>query len=249
MTPFAIGGLQLNVSGLRDNLPYMQAKLDYFMYLFPWVQMVVFSELAAYGPNPAKAEPLPGPARAQVSGDGRQAQDLDGQRLARRAAQREEVQHAVGDRPDGQSHRPLSQDVSVPAVRRRDRMRQFVLRLRCPGRRAIRRFHLLRHVVSRDVADVGQHGRGSHPAPDLDHDDRPRRRTVDRPRDGRDESVLHGGHQRRGRRRQRTLDHLRPGRRRAAPIRHVRRTCPAGNRSRSCPPVSRSGTSRPGAAA
>ncbi len=62
MTPFAIGGLQLNVSGLRNNLPYMQAKLDYFMYLFPWVQMVVFSELAAYGPNPAKAEPLPGPA-------------------------------------------------------------------------------------------------------------------------------------------------------------------------------------------
>ncbi len=62
MTPFAIGGLQLATSGLRDNLPYMQAKLDYFMYLFPWVQLVVFSELAAYGPNPAKAEPLPGPA-------------------------------------------------------------------------------------------------------------------------------------------------------------------------------------------
>lgn len=62
MTPFAIGGMQLNTSGLRDNLPYMTAKLDYFMYLFPWVQMVVFSELAAYGPNPAKAEPLPGPA-------------------------------------------------------------------------------------------------------------------------------------------------------------------------------------------
>lgn len=62
MTPFAIGGMQLNVSGLRDNIPYIQAKLDYFMYLFPWVQMVVFSELAAYGPNPAKAEPLPGPA-------------------------------------------------------------------------------------------------------------------------------------------------------------------------------------------
>ncbi len=62
MTPFAIGGMQLATSGLRDNLPYIQAKLDYFMYLFPWVQMVVFSELAAYGPNPAKAEPLPGPA-------------------------------------------------------------------------------------------------------------------------------------------------------------------------------------------
>jgi predicted amidohydrolase len=62
MTPFAIGGLQLHTSGLRDNLPYLQAKLDYFMFLFPWVQMVVFSELAAYGPDPAKAEPLPGPA-------------------------------------------------------------------------------------------------------------------------------------------------------------------------------------------
>lgn len=62
MIPFAIGGLQLTTSGLRDNLPYISAKLDYFMYLFPWVQMVVFSELAAYGPNPAKAEPLPGPA-------------------------------------------------------------------------------------------------------------------------------------------------------------------------------------------
>ena len=62
MTPFAIGGLQLSTSGLRDNLPYLQAKLDYFMYLFPWVQMVVFSELAAYGSNPAKSEPLPGPA-------------------------------------------------------------------------------------------------------------------------------------------------------------------------------------------
>jgi predicted amidohydrolase len=32
------------------------------MFMFPWVQMVVFSELAAYGPSPAKAEPLPGPA-------------------------------------------------------------------------------------------------------------------------------------------------------------------------------------------
>ena len=62
MTPFAIGGLQMTTSGLRDNLPYLQAKLDYFMFLFPWVQMVVFSELAAYGPNPAKAAPLPGPA-------------------------------------------------------------------------------------------------------------------------------------------------------------------------------------------
>jgi len=61
MTPFAIAGLQLYLSAGRDNLPHMRAKLDQLMFLYPWVQMVVFSELAAHGPSPAKAEPLPGP--------------------------------------------------------------------------------------------------------------------------------------------------------------------------------------------
>lgn len=40
----------------------MRARLDYLMHLFPWVEMVVFSELAAFGPLPTKAQPLPGPA-------------------------------------------------------------------------------------------------------------------------------------------------------------------------------------------
>jgi predicted amidohydrolase len=39
----------------------MRAKLEHLMHLFPWVQMVVFSELAAHGPSTAKAEPMPGP--------------------------------------------------------------------------------------------------------------------------------------------------------------------------------------------
>jgi hypothetical protein len=81
MTPFAIGGLQLNVSGMRDNLPYIQAKLDYFMYLFPWVQMVVFSELAAYG---REGRTIARSGGTQVSGDGRETQDLGDQRIARR---------------------------------------------------------------------------------------------------------------------------------------------------------------------
>lgn len=61
MTPFAIAGLQLHVGAGRDNLPHMRAKLEQLMHLFPWVQMVMFSELAAHGPSIAKAEPLPGP--------------------------------------------------------------------------------------------------------------------------------------------------------------------------------------------
>lgn len=62
MTPFAIAGMQLNLSGVRDNLPYIEARISYLMHLFPWVQMVVLSELASYGPDPRKAEPVPGPA-------------------------------------------------------------------------------------------------------------------------------------------------------------------------------------------
>ncbi len=40
----------------------MRERLNYLMHVFPWVQMVVFSELAACGPSTATAEPLPGPA-------------------------------------------------------------------------------------------------------------------------------------------------------------------------------------------
>jgi len=62
MRPFAIAGLQLSLPGTGDNLPRMEKRLDYLMNLYPWVQLVVFSELAACGPSPRKAEPLPGPA-------------------------------------------------------------------------------------------------------------------------------------------------------------------------------------------
>ena len=62
MQPFAIAGLQLHLSGRGDNLPRMQERLEYLMAVFPWVQMVVFSELAACGPLTATAQPMPGPA-------------------------------------------------------------------------------------------------------------------------------------------------------------------------------------------
>jgi deaminated glutathione amidase len=60
--PFGVAGMQLRISGRDNNIPYLSARLDQLVALFPWVEMVVFSELAAFGPSTARAEPLPGPA-------------------------------------------------------------------------------------------------------------------------------------------------------------------------------------------
>ncbi|CAN5752454.1 hypothetical protein BH23GEM11_BH23GEM11_13600 [soil metagenome] len=62
MRTIGVAGLQLRISGTASNLAYLSAWLDHLMLVFPWVEMVVFSELAGYGPSTAKAEPLPGPA-------------------------------------------------------------------------------------------------------------------------------------------------------------------------------------------
>ena len=64
MTPFAIAGIQMLVSGEAENVTAMGKRLDLLMLRFPWVQMIVFSELCAFGPAPKFAQPLPGPAEA-----------------------------------------------------------------------------------------------------------------------------------------------------------------------------------------
>ena len=50
MTPFAIAGVQMYVNALESNVNGMIQRLDILMARFPWTQMVLFSELAAYGP-------------------------------------------------------------------------------------------------------------------------------------------------------------------------------------------------------
>lgn len=50
MTPFAIAGMQMHVAAVHENVSHMKHQLDLLMDRFPWVQMVVFSELAAFGP-------------------------------------------------------------------------------------------------------------------------------------------------------------------------------------------------------
>ena len=50
MTPFAIAGVQMYVNALHSNVEGMIHRLDVLMARFPWTQMVLFSELAPYGP-------------------------------------------------------------------------------------------------------------------------------------------------------------------------------------------------------
>jgi deaminated glutathione amidase len=61
MTPFAIAGIQMFLQH-GSNLEAMRHRLDLTMHLYPWVQMVMFSELAAFGPLLHHAQPLPGAA-------------------------------------------------------------------------------------------------------------------------------------------------------------------------------------------
>lgn len=67
MTPFAIAGIQMPVSSDTPNIDAMGQRLGRLMARFPWVQMVMFSELCAFGPLPANAQPLPGPAEEAFS--------------------------------------------------------------------------------------------------------------------------------------------------------------------------------------
>jgi len=58
---FAVAGVQMYVRHGHDNVPAMEAKVAALLGRFPWVEMVVFSELCAWGASLAHAEPLPGP--------------------------------------------------------------------------------------------------------------------------------------------------------------------------------------------
>ena len=64
MTKFAIAGIQMNI-GMQDNFDEMRRRVDLLLFLYPWVEMVVFSELAYRGPNHAAAEAMDGPFEAR----------------------------------------------------------------------------------------------------------------------------------------------------------------------------------------
>ncbi|WP_051974910.1 carbon-nitrogen hydrolase family protein [Cupriavidus necator] len=66
MVRFAIAGIQMQVSAFEENISQMGRYLSHVRQRFPWVNMVVFSELAALGPSPLKAEPMPGEAESRL---------------------------------------------------------------------------------------------------------------------------------------------------------------------------------------
>jgi len=63
---FGIAGVQMQVSAFEDNVARMSAYVKHIRLRFPWVRMVLFSELCALGPSHAKAEPLPGPTEQRL---------------------------------------------------------------------------------------------------------------------------------------------------------------------------------------
>ena len=71
MTPFAIAGVQMHVAALHSNVDAMRHRIEILMARFPWTQMVLFSELAPYGPLNRFAQPFPNEALEQFQEDAR----------------------------------------------------------------------------------------------------------------------------------------------------------------------------------
>ena len=80
MTPFAIAGVQMHVT-THSNIDAMRHRLDLLMHLYPWVQMVMFSELACYRPAAAERPAAAGRRGGSIPGDGGAAPRLARQRL------------------------------------------------------------------------------------------------------------------------------------------------------------------------
>ncbi|KAA3636042.1 MAG: carbon-nitrogen hydrolase family protein [Calditrichaeota bacterium] len=66
MKPFAIAGIQMRVSAVASNVEMMKLKLDIAMNLYPWVDMVIFSELCGFGPLLQYAQDIPGTFEAEM---------------------------------------------------------------------------------------------------------------------------------------------------------------------------------------
>ncbi|SEK03569.1 Predicted amidohydrolase [Cribrihabitans marinus] len=71
MTPFAIAGVQMHVAALHSNVEAMRHRIEILMARFPWTQMVLFSELAPFGPLDRYAQPFPNETIEQFQEDAR----------------------------------------------------------------------------------------------------------------------------------------------------------------------------------
>ena len=60
MSYFSIAGIQMPIEPSGDNIAAMGRYAAHVRGRFPWVSMLLFSELAVFGPDPKRAVPLPG---------------------------------------------------------------------------------------------------------------------------------------------------------------------------------------------
>lgn len=67
MSTLAIAGLQLQLDH-GDNVDAIGEEVRALKRRFPWIEMIVVGELAAFGPRLDRAEPMPGPAEARFAG-------------------------------------------------------------------------------------------------------------------------------------------------------------------------------------
>lgn len=50
MTPFAIAGIQTHISAIGSNVDHLKSRIDIAMRRFGWIDMILLSELAPFGP-------------------------------------------------------------------------------------------------------------------------------------------------------------------------------------------------------
>jgi deaminated glutathione amidase len=67
VSTFSIVGIQLDAP-VADNLALMSRQIEVTCRRFPWVEMIVFGELCAFGPRVGTAQPTPGPAETHFCG-------------------------------------------------------------------------------------------------------------------------------------------------------------------------------------
>jgi deaminated glutathione amidase len=60
MMGFAVAGIQMRIALGQDNTEAMAQRIEAVARRYPWVRMVLVSELAAFGPAPKLAQSLPG---------------------------------------------------------------------------------------------------------------------------------------------------------------------------------------------
>ena len=66
MRPFTVAGIQMTVSAGSDNIGQMERQASYIKRRFPWVNMLLFSELCVFGVAKDKAVEMPGEIEARL---------------------------------------------------------------------------------------------------------------------------------------------------------------------------------------